>query len=463
MATRMYEANFKQWDHSGNVVPEVEHSESQYPSAELKPAAWLPVQRYDKKNESYAVINAGKVIAVDREGRVVPAGLRKAFEVGGGTTVLTYTATDSTEGVIDLATGSTVAAAGSTYTQAQLTAALKTRNLIRSTEYACDFISRPVGYAPYSFWKWCGGDGYNPAQFVQHNYCLQTQVAAGCDKVLQIPHLPAVETAEVMGDGGAISDIAIVFGGGGPSAVAWKSATGIHATLKYASLVAATDNVIAYVFGEYPVAKNISWTTPITDSASNLASMTEVNSIADVIAGGSSYYYIDYEAGVMFLYEAGGNAVPAAWTNGATTITYYSYENVATGSANYATVIGDINVGDFVTFNATSDYIKWVPDIGTCSGNAGDVYAGDPDYPGGVAATISAQLEAFTRDSVMQVIGQVVAVWTWPRSALDKVATQYTQLSVMERMPGTATLGMTDALSQSGSANKMVIINFCAR
>lgn len=456
--TRLYEASHKQWDHTGFVVPEVEHSESQYPAAELKPAAWLPVVRYDKKVEEYTVIAAGKVVSLDKQGHVVPAGLKLAFEAAGGATVLTYTANDYSEGTIDLTTGVSYATNGTTtYTQTQVTTALRARGLIGAAEFARDFISEPIGYAPYTYWQWCGGDGWNPALFRKHNHSLQHQVAAGTDKVLEIPVVPAAVSAETQGGGAGIADTAITFG-----TAAWKSSTGIAATTRYSSLVTAGDNVVAMVLNRLPVAK-ITLNTPITDSGSKLAAMTEVDSIAAVKAGGSGYFYVDYDAGVLFLYEAGGNAIPTGFSTIAT-ITYYSYETAATGSGSIAQVLGNVREGDFLTFDSNSNFVKFAPEISSASGGAnGNAYSADPDYDSDADADISSQLEAFVVGATTRCIGQVLAVWEWPRSGIEKVMTQYQTLTNYERMPGTATGGLTDAQVQAGAANHTAIINFLSR
>ncbi len=454
--TRLYEGNHKQWDHTGFVVPEVEHSESQYPSAELKPASWLPVVRYDKKVEEYTVIAAGKVVALDMTGAVVPAGLKLSFEAAGGSTVLTYVQADVDEGSIDLTTGVSVTAAV-TYTQTEVTTALRARALIGAAEYARDFISEPVGYARYSYWQWCGGDGWNPALFRKHNHSLQHQVAIGCDKVLEAPLVPAVETAETQGGGNAIADTAIAFG-----TAAWLSATGISLTTRYSSLVSVGDSVVAMVLNRVPAAK-ITLNTPISDSLSSLASMTEVDSIAAVISGGSSCFYIDYDASVVFLFEAGGNAIPSGFSTAAT-ITYYQYETSATGTQDIVQVIGDIDEGDFLTFDSNSNFIKFAPTIAAASGGAsGDAYSADPDYDSAGDADISAQLESFVVGAKTRCVAQVLAVWAWPRSGLEKVMTQYTTLTAYERMPGTATGGLSDAQIQAGAANRTVVINFLSR
>jgi hypothetical protein len=408
--TLRYQANHKQWDHTGHIGPEIEHSESQYPHTEISPASWLPVVRYDKKVEEYIVIAAGKVVALDRQGNAVPAGLALSFEAASGSTVLTYTANDVSEGTIDLTTGSSVTAATS-YTQNEVTVALRARALIGAAEYARDFIGSPVGYAQYSYFQWCGGDGWNPALYRKHNHNLQHQVSFGTDKILRLPVVPAEETTETMGDG-SISSSAITFG-----TSQWHNATGLAATTRYADDVSVGDNVVAYVFGKTPVAK-ITDNTPIADSGSALATKTEVGSIAAVAAGGSSYFYIDYEAGVLFLYEADGNAVPSDFTDGTTTIDYYTYEDAATGTESIAHVVGDVKPGDYLTFDSYSNFAVWSPDIGTCAGGAsGAAYAADPDYGAGADATISAQLEAFVKESKTRVVAQVIGFWDFPRNS----------------------------------------------
>jgi hypothetical protein len=41
--------------------------------------------------------------------------------------------------------------------------------------------------------------------------------------------------------------------------------------------------------------------------------------------------------------------------------------------------------------------------------------------------------------------------------------TQYHTLTAVEKMPGTATAGLSDAQNLAGAANKTVIINFLSR
>jgi len=72
---QQYVANHKKWDHVGNLTPNIEISEGVRPSEELKPASYLKLVRFDKYLEDYYVVSAGKVVALDSNGDVVPAGL----------------------------------------------------------------------------------------------------------------------------------------------------------------------------------------------------------------------------------------------------------------------------------------------------------------------------------------------------------------------------------------------------
>jgi len=453
----LYNTNHRQWDHFGYITPEIGHTENTVAiNFEGKPAAWLPVVRTESYTEFAITVPAGKVVALDREGRVVPAGYKYVFEAAGGDTILTYLATDVTNKVTDLTTGAVLTGA-TTYTQTQVTTALRNRGLISASETARDFISWPIGYSPYNYYSWCGGNGLNPGEYKQHNFNGQHGVAVNNDAAIRLPLVPAQEAVETQGGGLAIADTAIVFGTGG-----WKSSTGIHATPLYTDLVAVGNDVVAMVFNKWPVAK-ITNDTPITESSSTLAGMTEVDSIAALLVSGSDYFYIDYDHGVLFLFETDGNAIPTGF-NVANTVTYFTYEDAAAGSSTIALATGNIKPGDWLTFNNTSDYVKWTPDIGTCFGGAsGDSFAADPDYGTGATATISAQLEAFAEQSRNAVIGQALGYWVHPRDALDKVKTQFTVFSNAERNSGSATEGRPQALPLAGASNLEVIINFCNR
>ena len=78
---RGYVANHKIWDRMGRVTPNVEYSPGERPHFESFAAPWLPTLRYEYEIESYITISSGQVTSLDTNGHLVPAGLRKAFNV----------------------------------------------------------------------------------------------------------------------------------------------------------------------------------------------------------------------------------------------------------------------------------------------------------------------------------------------------------------------------------------------
>ena len=180
-----YSPTHKSWDHVGNMIPVVEHSEGVRPHGEFKPAAWLPVKFFDKYYEEYFVVMPGKVLAFDNQGRVCPA----QYGLAGAT--VTYTANDVSAGTLDVRTGSAVTAAA-TFNVADVADFMGTGEAMA--------VSAPVGVAPYAYWQWAGDgsaldDGFNPSGYRQHNHNLQHRVAILCDYVLELPLVPAATAA----------------------------------------------------------------------------------------------------------------------------------------------------------------------------------------------------------------------------------------------------------------------------
>lgn len=459
---RGYVPNHKFWDRMGRVTPNVEKSESVRPFFESMPAVWLPVARFEKEIEAYFVISSGKVVAEDRQGFLVPAGLRKKWNVASGTTVLSYTATDATENVIDLTTGVAVAGAVS-YTEAQLTAALRLRGLITPSERAMDFISKPVGIASYNYFKASGTDWYNPATLFQHEFRPQATVAITCDYVITLPVLPAVATAEVMANdntGGADDLLELIFDGTSARTKGWFNATQINAVTRFASEVAVGDNVVAFLTTNAPLA-HVTPDSLITASVAGL--VKQVGSIGQIAAAGD--FFVDYEAGIIFVYEAGGNAIPSPFTTAAT-VTYSHYAAVGSNVSTFACATGNIEFGDFLTYDADSNLIKAVLDIGTAEGyNAsGVVFTADPDYSAAADAAISLQIEKAVLGFVEGIVGQVIGTEIFPRDLLDRVHTAYAgQSAANMRTPGTATGGRTDQLTYANAAEKMILVNLICR
>ena len=189
-----YSATHRQWDHVGNLFPDVEHAEKG-PHGRLAgdfiPAPWLPVQLEDKHFEAWTVVSPGKIVALTTQAEeilsvvgdwedsshVVPAGLKvdwaSVMGTGGTGTVLTYTSDDFDEQTVDLTTGIPYATNGTTsYSGNTLTTALKSRGLIDNGDTCDDFISHPVGVAAQAFYQWSAlnGSKFNPADEKFHNF-----------------------------------------------------------------------------------------------------------------------------------------------------------------------------------------------------------------------------------------------------------------------------------------------------
>jgi len=456
---RGYVANHKVWDRMGRITPNVEYSPGERPHFESFPAPWLPTARYEKEYEYYIVISAGKVVAEDTNGSLVPAGLRKAWNKSSGTTILSYTAIDAAENVIDLTTGAAVAGEV-TYDEAAVTAALKERGFIRADQRAMDFVSKPVGIASYNYYKAAGPDHTNPAELYQHNFRPQALAAITCDYVITVPVVPAVETTETMD--GAIANAAGSIDWSTTRTGGWFGSTAINGLLKYTATVADDADVVCYVFEKFPVA-HITAESPITHSNSQLTN--KVASVTNVTAAGD--YFIDHDLGLLFLYEAGGDVIPSGWAV-SDTITYYNYEDVA-GAAQittYMSATGNLDYGDFLTYNEDSNLIKATLDIGTAEGyNASfSVYSADPDYGAGEDDAISLQLEQAIDNHLFGIVGQIIGTNVYPKGYLDKVKTAFHGYSAANmRTPGSATGGRTDQLTYANAAERMVIVNLVFR
>lgn len=456
---RGYVANHKVWDRMGRITPNVEYSPGERPHFESFPAPWLPTARYEKEYEYYIVISAGKVIAEDTNGSLVPAGLRKAWNKSSATTILSYTATDATENVIDLTTGLAVAAEV-TYTEDEVTAALKERGFIRADQRAMDFISKPVGVASYNYYKAAGTDHFNPTTLYQHNFRPQALAAITCDYVITVPVVPAVETTETMD--GALENLAGSIDWSTARTGGWFGSTAINGLVKYSSTVAAGANVVCYIFEKFPLA-HITAESQITHSNSQLTK--KVASVSAVTAAGD--YFIDFDLGILFLYEAGGNAIPTGWAV-TDTITYYNYEDAAGSSqiTTYMSATGNLDYGDFLTYDENSNLIKAQLDIANAEGYdaAFSVYSGEPDYGDGDDDDISLQLQQAIDNHVFGIVGQIIGTNVYPRGYLDKVKTAYDGYTAANmRTPGSATGGRTDQLTYANAAEKMIIVNLVFR
>ena len=447
MSFNQYDATHKTWNHVGIITPNVEYSEPVRPAGDFMPADWLPVGRQDLYHEEYFTVSAGKIIAFDRQGRVVPAGLKTAFVAGG--TALTYTAADVAAGVISLATGVTCTAGA--VTNNNLTTALRLRGLIEFDETAQDFVSYPVGVAPYNYYSWAGGDGLNPSGYVKHNHNLQHRVAILTKYVVEMPLMPAVETGINLAGSAGIVNTAVDDWAEDNANGAWYSNTALQLTTRWATAAALNTDTVALVLPQQNIAFNCSRTPfVITGTAINAMFVTEVASIAELTATGR--YFIDYDVGAILFYESGGNA---ALGGGVGTLTYFSYDTALAVPVvgTYACAIGDLKPGDFVRADLNSNFIKanviTDTEVETCTSE-------DPETSlSSVELACLLNLCAKRQD---EIIGQVLELEDHPRDYLDRVRTAYPSLGTQDQMPGTATAGQPTAVTYAGAANRMVRI-----
>ena len=145
----------------------VEVSEGQVPPGEFYPAGYLPVTQSENRIAgSGFVLMPGKVVCLDQNGRLVPAGLaaevKRARSVSGYTaapgTATTYGALSESLQVIN--------------SQGQFAAAVDnfvTSNLFSAANSGFGF-SIPVGVMRYSALKAPGSDSSNPSTWTQHAY-----------------------------------------------------------------------------------------------------------------------------------------------------------------------------------------------------------------------------------------------------------------------------------------------------
>jgi hypothetical protein len=154
-----------------------------------------------------------------------------------------------------------------------------------------------------------------------------------------------------------------------------------------------------------------------------------------------------------------------------TTVTYYHYgaEGSATNTlSTFACATGNLNYGDFVTYDDHSNLIKAEMNIATAgfamTSAAGTPYTTDPDYSGTGDAATSLQVELAAMNYHQGIIGQVIGTTIYPKDLLDRVKTAYAgQTAANMQTPGSATGGRSDQLTYANAAERMVIVNLIGR
>jgi len=425
-----YKANYKQWDHQGNLVPEVEYSDSVRPHGEFLVAPWIPLALaggvYDKAIEEYFSIMAGKAVAFSRDGYVVPAGLKVHFELSGS---LKYTQLDLEQGVWDLVTNKPVDATsvaqhgGSGYTVVEVKAALVARNLLDSTENATDFISYPVGVAPYSYYNaFSRGSANNPTAYRKHNFNPQPRVAILCDYVLELPMVPGLHTT------GTITSL-----------------FGFHDN---------TTNKANSYYWQSVSAGNIA--TPTDRTPYTFASDTHhlfVNKKTSLRAVRNvGDYFVDSIADRIYFQHTGG-ATNAQNESANVTVSLYTYSTES--NSQYSSISGDIKPGDYLIVDHNSNYVV-IDDISTLANLA----VGASYNQNEVAAIKIAAAQLL--DQNRYVIGQVLEIEQHPKSARELVRTAGQNLPAnqfLDKLPGTATKGLPDKLTYAGGSDLVARVN----
>jgi hypothetical protein len=394
-----YNPTHKTWDHVGNMIPVVEHSEGIRPHGEFRPAPWLPVQFFDKYYEDYFVVMPGKILAFDNDGFLVPA------QYGLASAQITYSSTDVEAGVYDVRTGALL-----------LIGAVGTFNVSAVTAYMgrtgeALAVSSPAGVAPYAYWQWAGDasgldDGFNPGGFRRHNYQLQHRTAILCDYVLELPLVPATEST--------------------PEALTEDT---------------NADNVSTMnALGNLPVAKN-TVRTPFTFTEGAGAPgdvdtrfVVEKDAAADIVSAGD--WHVDLTTGVISVYSTG--AIGATDYE----VTYSHYASAPTGSnvSKFASALGDLKAGDFVKCNADSNFIA----------------ATTEDFKDIVGQVLEVE-DIWGKDALDRVRTAYPSIQTDASGSLPGYAGQ------MDQMPGTANGGVSDKVHYAGASNLVVRVNLISR
>lgn len=187
--------NYKRYDQWGHMTPNFEFSEGIRPAGEFQVAPYLPEVRYNVRLLYPVVLSGGKIVSMDSNGYIVPAGLRKQLEalVAKGAAAKTTTRAGQANEVAGL----------TRYTAKDVDAAVRNAAgaLVVDGEAVvesfisganCDgtvllTVSKPVGVSSYNYWRHAGGNGENPADFNIMNFSLQNKVAFVCDYQLELP------------------------------------------------------------------------------------------------------------------------------------------------------------------------------------------------------------------------------------------------------------------------------------
>ena len=447
MAISRFQSQFKtRTDLMDNITPNnVVQMNASVPAGEWKPANWLPVVWQNEKSKDYFTISSGKVVSFDASGRIVPSGLiRKAEATEHGAAFLSYTLTDKAARVVDIVTGDFVADAV-TYTLKQFCDAVldngwlpseaapggntdNCRALIRN------FISAPVGVAAYDVYVWAGDD---PANLHFTNYQKQHLIQFFSDVQMRVAHVcDAADT-----DLDVVADSAVA-----GASVGLDQTEVATSSVRYKHLINAAD-VLVLSLGLGKVASNTS-RTPVSFTG---WLGRERSSIEMLSKDGD--WYLDSDAGNMLFYKSGAAADDApVGTDGnalavGDKIHVYDYSAGASDHSKMMHLVGDARPGDFVTFDAHSNFI--VRDAKIQISDLGD----DNDD----GSEVEAQLAVLLREEEYTV-GRVYELQKEPRGLLERVKTGWkgSEFGADAKMPGSATKGFSDLITLSPMADDRI-------
>lgn len=412
------------------------------PQGDWKPAPYLPVlwtQSNRDAGEDGFVLSVGKPVALDRQGYLVPAGLRGKWNKTTATVVLTYTSTDYDYGVIDLVTGSAYATDGTTtYTALEVAEALIERGLVPEDVIAANpptsdahvtaiieaFISLPVGVASMNYYKWAG----RPEDLDQTNtnYSKQNSVVYVTETQMKMPWRVASSTSSDAFDVSAITTKTAASADGDfpqPGEV-WEIG-GLEDLSRYSL---DGEEIVAFTLANKPVAKNTS-RTPISCDVSGVL-LKEKTALTSVKKAGD--WFLDGEVGLLFIHADTWATLLSDDSD--PTFSYWYYDDAGTGSDSEQWIYfdGEATPGALVSIDEMSNFVV--------KGTAGDIL-----------------------DSTDPALGRVMWFWSEPRQLLDKVKTAFS-LSYMTKaakMPGSATSGYSDmiTLADEEVADRIISVN----
>lgn len=425
MAISRFQSRFKtRTDLMDHITPNnTVQMNASVPHGEWAPANWLPVVWQNEKSKDYFVMSAGKVVSLDAAGRVVPAGLlRRALDASLVTDeMLSYDANDVAARVVDIRTGAFVEDADTgevslsefaiALVEAGWVAGLSfvdpaNPTLEEAQDAVAAFISAPVGILAYDVYVWAGD---NPASLHFTNYQKQHLIQFFTDIQMKVAHTCAALATTV--DLTALTRI---------------DGSALGAMSRYLGL--DMSNVVGYDLGLGKVASSVS-RTPLSFSEFAGRQRSDIS-----LLGKAGDWYLDADVGMLLFYRDGGNAAPVGTDSAVLSgdVDVFDYSGAVSAQERMVMMVGDCRPGDFVSFDAMSNF----------------VVASDADH------------------SDHLVVGRLLALYKEPRGLLERVRTGWKgdEFDATAKMPGSATEGFSDLITLSSLhgesvADEIAVIN----